>query len=250
MKKNIVRISLAALGAFLMLNGLIMIIFANANIGSWLTALLGLCFVLPTVFVKSVKAIIEWNVFKFIFAFVGFLIVSAVVVSVILFFYGNIKTVTYKENYLMILGCGVRGETPTAPLVSRLDTALEYCERNKDCKIIVTGGQGNGEDITEAEAMRRYLVEHGIDNERIIKEEESTSTNENFKFSNRLVDGGLASQSVAFITNDFHIYRANSLARYQGFKMNYLGAPTKWYDIVPSYMRELLAIVQMFVFNK
>lgn len=250
MKKNIVRIIAIAFGAFLFFNGLCLIVFASANIGSYLTVLLGLCLILPAVFKNITRIVMGWQVSKFLLAFISLLSVSVVVISAILFVYGNVKTVTYKEDYLLVLGCGVNGETPSSPLVSRLDTALKYCEKNTECKIIVSGGRGNGEDITEAEAMRRYLVEHGIDNERIIKEDKSTSTTENFIFSNRMIDGGFGSYSVAFITNDFHVYRANSLARYQGFKMNHMGAPTTWYNVVPSYLREMLAIVQMFVFNK
>ncbi len=250
MKKNIVRICAILTGSFFFFNGLFLIVFANSNIGNYLTVLLGLCILLPAVFKNTTELILKRNISKVLLAFVSLLSVSVIMVSAILFIYGNVKTVTYKEDYLIVLGCGVNGEKPTSPLVSRLDTALSYCEKNTECKIIVSGGQGNGEDITEAEAMKRYLVEHGIETGRIIKEDKSTSTTENFIFSNRLVDGGFGSYSVAFITNDFHVYRANSLARYQGFKMNHMGAPMMWYNVVPSYLREMLAIVQMFVFNK
>lgn len=170
--------------------------------------------------------------------------------TLFLYFYGNNNNSTYNEDYLLILGCGVRGEEPSSALRERLDTALEYLKKNESCRIIVSGGQGRDERISEAEAMRRYLTANGISGSRILSEDKSTSTTENFKFSNSLTDGELADSSAVFITNDFHIYRASSLARLQGFSMNHIGAPTAWYNIFPSYLREFLAIGQMYLLNK
>lgn len=251
MKKTvIIRIIVMLFGACLFFNGLLLMIFTNAHIGVYLTALLGLIIMLPAVFKDITKKIMSRHISKFILAFLTFFAVVLVLGSSILFIYGNMKTVTYREDYLLVLGCGVDGDVPSAQLMSRLDTALEYRQKNPDCEIIVSGGQGKGEDTSEAEVMRRYLIEHGVDDEQIIKEDKSTSTSENFILSNRVVDGGLGAYSVAFVTNDYHIYRADALARYQGFYMNYIGAKTPWYDVVPSYLRELPAVVKMFVFNK
>lgn len=251
MKKNIImRTAVIFIGICIFLNGLIPMFFGNRGIGYLCTMFIGLLLVLPAVFIEVTRKIMARHISKFIMAFVVFFCVAAVLGSFALLLNGNVKTTTYKEDYLLVLGCGVKGEAPSKQLLSRLDTALEYCEKNKDGKIIVSGGQGNGERITEAEAMRRYLVQHGIDDERIIKEEKSTSTVENFVFSNRLLDGGFSSHSVAFVTSDYHVYRADSIARYRGFYMNYIGAPTPWYDIIPSSIREILAIGQSFILKK
>ena len=56
-------------------------------------------------------------------------------------------------------------------------------EENPETKAVLSGGKGDGESITEAQAMCNYLVEHGIDRERLILEEKSTNTTENLKFS-------------------------------------------------------------------
>ncbi|MCH5212036.1 MAG: YdcF family protein [Oscillospiraceae bacterium] len=250
MKKTILRIIIMCLGAALIINGIFLMLFANANIGTYLTILAGLILFVPMLFLKKTAALMKYPLFKICTAIVCFFALLIFVSSSLLFIYGNTTNATYTEDYLIVLGCGIRGERPTAPLKSRLDTAIKYINRNPNCTIIVSGGQGHDEAISEAEAMRRYLVERGIDDSRIIKEDKSTSTTENFKFSDKLTDDGLSSHSAAFITNDFHVYRANSLAKLQGFNLHRIGAPTAWYTIAPVYLREQLALIQMILFNK
>ena len=132
----------------------------------------------------------------------------------------------------------------------RLATAVIYiynCYRIGTV-IIVCGGQGPQEDITEALAMERYLVKKGIPQSKIIKEEESTSTHENFPFArNVLAPHFPQGFSAVLITNDFHIYRASKFAGYAGIPANLLGAPTVWYTIPVSYLREMLAVVKIWV---
>ena len=250
MKKTILRIAAMCLGAALMINGIFLLLFANANIGTYLTILAGLVLFVPMLFIKKTAALMKYPMFKLCTAVVCFFALAVLISSSFLFIYGNTTNVTYTEDYLIVLGCGIRGERPTSPLASRLDTAIRYIERNPDCTVIVSGGQGHDEVISEAEAMRRYLVEKGVDDSRIIKEDKSTSTTENFRFSDKCTDGGLASHSAAFITNDFHLYRAGSLAKRCGFELHRLGAPIKWYNIAPVYLREQLALIQMILFNK
>ncbi len=122
-----------------------------------------------------------------------------------------------KADYVIVLGAQVRGTLITRSLQYRLDTALEYYEENPDCKIVVSGGQGEGEDISEAQAMFEYLVERGVPVEKIILEDESTSTNENLRFSYELIkeDGG-EDVHIVICSNDFHIFRALQLAKNVG----------------------------------
>lgn len=250
MKKTILRIITMCLGAALMLNGIFLMMFANANVGTYLTILAGLVLFIPMLFIKKTTALLKYPAGKVCTAVVGFFALVVFISSTFLFIYGNTTNVTYTEDYLIVLGCGIRGEMPTAPLRSRLDKAIEYINRNPDCKIIVSGGQGDDEIISEAGVMQRYLLEKGIDYNRIITEKKSTSTTENFRFSDELIDGGFSSHSAAFVTNDFHVYRAESLAKRYGFNLHRLGAPMVWYNFVPSYLREQLAIIQMILLNK
>lgn len=241
---------LTALGIPVLADGIILMFNQASNIGVYLTIILGLMLLFTGLFFKLVKKLLIYPLFKLISMLICFSIVIACIISSFLFVYGNTDTATYKEDYVLVLGCGLDGSDPTQMLEYRLDEAIEYAQRNSDCQIIVSGGQGNGEDIAEAEAMAQYLTDNGIASERIIKEPSSTSTSENIEFSNRITHGKLASSSVAFITSDFHVYRANSLAKLQGFSMTHIGAKTALHSVIPSYLRENLALVQMLVFNK
>lgn len=249
MLKTTCRILLFLLGSVIFINGFCLLIFASATVGTFLTILLGLFFLLPSVLWNKLQYLLSFGFFKLFTAFAVVVVLSAVCITAFLFIYGNTDNVDYNEDYLIVLGCGLQGESPTAPLVRRLDTAVRYAERNPGCKIIVSGGQGNGESIPEAEAMYRYLTSHNIDADRIIKEDKSTSTTENFKYSARAADNDLTSYSAAFITNDFHIYRAEQLAKLLGYDFTHIHADTDFYNIIPSSLREILAIVKMYVFN-
>ena len=103
-------------------------------------------------------------------------------------------------EYIIVLGAHVQGTRLTLALLERTRRALQYLEENPETKAVLSGGQGEGEDISEAQAMCNYLVEHGIDRERLILEGRSTSTTENLKFSLEII--GL-DHSVGVVTNNF-----------------------------------------------
>lgn len=146
------------------------------------------------------------------------------------------------RDYLLVLGAQVKGTTITKSLKYRLDKAVEYLEENPATKVITSGGQGNGEDLTEAEAMKRYLVSQGIDAKRILKEDKSTNTNENIMFSKKLIEN---QASVVIVTNGFHIYRAISIAKKQGIQnVQGLAAPSDRILLVHYYMREFFGVMK------
>ena len=86
-------------------------------------------------------------------------------------------------NAIIVLGAGVNGSTPSLSMCNRLDAALDYLGANPDALAVVSGGQGEGEDITEAQAMADYLTAHGIDSARIVQENQSRTTRENLENS-------------------------------------------------------------------
>lgn len=112
---------------------------------------------------------------------------------------------------ILILGAAVKGEEPSKALRYRLDTALEYLERNESTVAVLSGGMGYGENITEAECMRRYLTNAGIDEARLIIEDESRDTAENITNTLALIADKY--DSIGIVTNNFHIYRALRLMR-------------------------------------
>lgn len=155
---------------------------------------------------------------------------------------------------VIVLGAGVNGERPSLALQSRIDAVEEYLQEHPDIPVVLSGGQGPGEDITEAEAMYRALkTEDEAENSRFILEEKSTSTEENLAFSKELLlQNGIdpAEDTIAIVTNDFHLVRARMLAEEQGYETAYgVGAPIPWWWLqVNYYLREAFALVKDIVF--
>ncbi|WP_097014053.1 YdcF family protein [Anaerocolumna aminovalerica] len=152
------------------------------------------------------------------------------------------KKVSLSAEYVIVLGAQVKGKVLSKTLKSRMDTACKYLKGNKDAKVIVSGGQGDGEDISEAEAMSNYLVKQGIEPYRIIKEDQSVNTYENIKYSKKFLKEETA--LVILITSSFHVYRAMGIAKRQGLKVQGLGAPSDQVLVLNYYIREFFAVVK------
>ena len=155
---------------------------------------------------------------------------------------------------VIVLGAGVNGRTPSLSLQTRLDAALAYLEEHPDIPAVLTGGQGYGEEITEAACMYDYLTEHGVDADRLILEEAASNTAENFAFSRELLkEAGVdpSTDTVAVVTNDFHIARAKLLAARNGYGYA-VGVPAElpWIHLeINYYLREAFAMVKSFLFD-
>lgn len=156
------------------------------------------------------------------------------------------------ERALVVLGAGLRGERVSTVLRYRLDAAYEYHLQNPDAVIVVTGGQGRGEDIPEAVAMKRYLAAKGVPEELIIEEGKSTSTEENFLFAARLLaERGIGQDApIAYCTNAFHCYRAGKYARLVGFAdVSAVPAGINASAVMTCYLREVFAVLYYWVFK-
>lgn len=244
---NLLRKITLILGIIITIYITIFCLLSNFNIGNLMVMFTGVFLIfLATLYPKIAhKKIVK--IFKYIFV-IGYAFLIGMIIFIVIA--SNTHKADYTEDAVIVLGCGIKGENPTLTLIKRLDKAVEYSTKNKDCIIIVSGGQGPQEDISEAEAMYRYLVLKGVDGNRIKKEDKSTSTNENFKFSKQILDNLINSDyTVAYITNDFHNYRAGRLAQINGLRAKGCPSATDLYSIPPSYMREVLAVIQLFVFK-
>ena len=151
-----------------------------------------------------------------------------------------------KENStVVILGCQVIGERPSLMLYDRMNTALEYINKNPECDIVVSGGQGPGEKISEAEAMKTYLLKKGIDEKRIFVEDKSRNTDENITFSSKIIKDNSLNENIAVATDGFHQFRASVFANENGLKSSAISCKTRWYFSASYYSREVLAIIKM-----
>lgn len=169
-------------------------------------------------------------------------------------FRGEADNSAIPVDAVIVLGAGVNGETPSAALWSRIRAAEDYLEIHPDVPVVLSGGQGAGEAISEAEAMRRALwKEDGAENARLLLEERSTNTAENFRFSKALLeerglDTGTA--TIAVVTNDFHCFRAHMIARRQGLKTIDVPAELPWWWLTANYyLREAFAVVKTSLFD-
>lgn len=174
------------------------------------------------------------------FFIVGFLIFA---VTEMMIFRAMVSEEPENPEYLIVLGAQVRGETPSRALQKRLLKAEEFLKENPKTIAILSGGQGPGEEISEAEAMGRFLEEAGIRANRFILEDQSTSTLENLKFSGKLIDS--LDVTVGILTNNFHVFRATRLAKAQGYTKVYgICAPSDPIYQVHYLVREFFALVK------
>lgn len=152
-------------------------------------------------------------------------------------------------RYIIVLGAQVRGKRVTDSLKRRLDVSYEYAVDHPDAVLIVSGGQGKDEEVSEASAMKEYLLERGISSDRIYMEECSSSTYENLKNSKEFIEDMEAKVGIA--TNDFHVFRAIHLAKKLGYKSVFgICAGTKAV-LKPNYMvREFFAVCKGVLIGK
>lgn len=155
------------------------------------------------------------------------------------------------RGWLIVLGAAVHGTEPSLALTHRLQGAQEYLEKFPEAKVVVSGGQGSGEDISEAECMRVWLEENGVAPERIYKEDRSVSTLENLRFSLEIIraEGGRA-DDIAVVSSGYHLYRAKKLAQSVGIT----AAGVKGHRGYPiytlgMYIREAFGVTHMIFFG-
>ena len=150
---------------------------------------------------------------------------------------------------LIVLGAGVNGTVPSLSLRERLDAAYDYLQEHPNTICVVSGGQGSGEDITEAECMYRYLTAKGIDPQRIIQEDQATSTQENLAYSMELI-GTQHASSVGIVSSEYHLYRARLMARELGMDPIMIPAKTTYLSLRVNYfLREIAAVWYYMIFG-
>ncbi len=150
-----------------------------------------------------------------------------------------------EERYAVVLGAGVNGTVPSRALRVRLETALKFARENPDAVLVLSGGQGAGEDISEAQCMFTWLTGQGVDAARLILEDQSTSTEENLTFSRRkLTELGAEQKNVTVITGGYHIARARLMAADLGYPSTTARAAYSGYPVLELnyYLREVPAI--------
>lgn len=252
MKKSSERIIsslIITLGAILTVYGLVLCINLNLNLGVVLVVMLGAFTLVVGIFYKRIKKLTEKGFFRGLKIVIIILLCIELALVSFIAIYGICDNVDYTEDSVIVLGAGVRGDKVTLLLKMRLDRAVEFHQKNPDAFIVVSGGQGFQETVTEAYAMEKYLIEQGVDKNKIIKEEKAVSTYENMKFSKEILDEKIGGDyRIVVITNNFHIFRGTSIAKKAGFEnVSHMHASLQWYNLMPCFLRESLAVLKMLI---
>lgn len=163
---------------------------------------------------------------------------------------------TTDSDYILVLGAGLKdGYNPSATLRYRLNAAIECLDTYGNTgKIVVSGGQGQDEMIPEADAMKKYLVDNGVNEDRILVEDKSRNTTENFEFSKEIIEEdsnkSIENSNIKIITTDFHAFRSRFLAKRHSYvNVTSYSSETVWYLIPVSYLREAFAVVKSAIFD-
>lgn len=224
-----------------------------------------LCVSLPIIFREKLKHILgrAFKVLHIIFA----VLLCIYIVSVIFFWvyitFNAAKTPqSYVESYseqndtgkdtvVLVFGCYTNGITPGTTLRLRLDAAYEILDALPDAVCIVSGSQGKRESARECDVMRRYLIDRGISEGRIMVEGESHTTSENLRFSMKILDKeGHADKRIIAVSTAFHLPRIELIAKRYGFEVDTCAAPAAG----PAYLyvsmvREYLSYIKMLLFD-
>ena len=165
--------------------------------------------------------------------------------------YANIMAANHKpdldKDFVIVLGCKIKDDGSLTPILrARVDKAIEFAkeQKEKEGKSIIfvpSGGQGENEVISEAEAIKKYLIEQGIDEKDIVIENKSTSTLQNMKFSKQIIDDINKNGKIIFSTTNYHVFRSGVIANSEGIDCEGIGSKTKWYFYTNALIREFVA---------
>lgn len=184
---------------------------------------------------------------KFILCFTSIAVIATLVTTFEVFYFGQ-SSKPKKSDCIIVLGCQVYGTTPSPFLAWRTEHALKLYKEGYGKYIIVSGGKGQGENISEAEAMKRYLISKGMEASKILIEDKSASTMANLINSKAIMDQkGL--KTAIIVSNKYHLKRASLMAKQQNINGSYSGVfvtPYKHHEFI-GYIREIPALIKYYL---
>ena len=247
----LVMLALFLVPVLLIINGIQMIRRESLSAAHVLSLALGVFVgvgeIAAVIYVLNLSEFIHLKDTNYYFLFVtftvfyfSFLVLSFVVYSVF------IQIMPHRMNfdYVIIHGCGLAdGERLTRLLQNRVDKAIEIYEKCPIKPIIIpSGGRGADEKLSEAQAMKEYLLSHGIPEDHIVPEDRSSTTRENLLNSKAIIDSGKGGKKTALVSSNYHIYRCLRLARDCGLRCTGVGAKVAFYYWPSALIREFIAV--------
>ena len=186
-----------------------------------------------------------FNLFAALYLYFECMLIGAILSNVIVTRYEP----TRDQNYVLILGCGLRKDgAPTPLLARRIERALAFyraqiADTGRAPILVPSGGQGPNEVTSECAAMADYLLDRGVPEEHILREDQSTSTFENMKFSKGKMEEREPPRKVAFATTNYHVFRSGLMARRVKLNAMGMGTRTKWYFWPNAAVREFVGLL-------
>ncbi|MGW7680365.1 YdcF family protein [Kribbella sp. NPDC054772] len=244
-----IPLAIAVLAVFLVINGVTMLRRERRRLSNLLSLLVGLGIIGFVIFSVLVQKI-GWeplaavrSVLLGVLTYISFLFLCFLLYA---FVYSRIRS-SRKVDFVVVLGSGVIGSRVPPLLASRLDRAKQVYERalrkGRSPRIVTSGGQGPGEDLPESHAMAAYLVERGVPDDQILREDKSTTTWENLTFSRDLMVQLRPQYRCLIVTNNFHAFRAALTARKAKVNGQVVGSRTAAYYWPTATIREFVAIL-------
>lgn len=242
---------------FLLISNIILLIKEGRTIHNTLGVALGAILVVGSLAVINCYAMLSqvMNVFSYLgyhisvaaenlFAIVVIYLECMMLATI----YTTIMSVRHKASFdkthIIVLGCHVQEDgMPSGVLRKRVESAVKFAnaqnhKTNTMPILVFSGGKGADEPVSEAEAMRRYTAVQKYPG-KVLLEDQSTTTYENFKYSKKLIG---KTKNIAFATTDFHVFRSGVFATNLGFKqIEGIGAKSPWYFYNNALIREFVA---------
>ncbi|CAB1245911.1 MAG: YdcF family protein [Oscillospiraceae bacterium] len=249
----VIPLSVLAVAVFLLINGIIMVRKEGRRIQNLLSFGAGMAIFLVVGLILYM-ALVEQNLstnkkalialILFLSAYIGFTFVAFLLYS---FLYSQLPK-EVKCDYVIIHGAGLLHGNQISPLLAgRIEKGIEvYRKGGCRAKFVVSGGKGANETISEAEAMRDYLIKRGIPSPKILMEKESKTTFENLQFCRKLLDPIRRPYHCVFVTSNYHVFRTSLYARKIGIDAQGVGSKTALYYWPSAVIREYVAVMRQF----
>ncbi|WP_132991874.1 YdcF family protein [Gordonia zhaorongruii] len=242
-----------AAGVYLLVNTVIVVRREGLRVATLVPAVFGL-FLLTVLVATVVTAVALLTVESYtpIALLVPFVVIPIAILVIALVGYSTYAIVYSRlgrpvpSDAVVVLGAGLAGDRVTPLLAARIDRGIEMLDAaaspGREPLLVMSGGKGDDEALAEAEAMARYAIDAGIEEGRIVREDTSTTTEENLINSRALLaEIGHPAPALTVVTSDFHVLRAASLTRRLGLDATVIGASTARYYVPAGFLREFTA---------
>ncbi|MGW0036378.1 YdcF family protein [Gordonia sp. NPDC003376] len=249
---GIALLALVLIAVALVLNGIVVGIREGFRVSTAVPAVSGFAILLTlggtALWVRELDAELLTTVILPVLILPGAILILELVAYIVYAIAYSLPRRVPEAQAVVVLGAGLSGDQVTPLLASRIDRGIavlnELTDRGGDPVLVLSGGQGSDEALSEAEAMSRYATGKGVEPVRMILEDTSTTTLENLRNTVAV----LAARSfhwtrMLVVTSNFHVLRAAFFTRQLGINASCTGAPTAIYYVPAGFLREFAAVV-------